>query len=40
VLPDTDPDEVAALVDHVKAFRLPQADGVAREAGRSPEAEP
>jgi uroporphyrinogen decarboxylase len=41
VLPDTDPDEVAALVDHVKAFRLPRAaDSMACEAARSPEVEP
>jgi uroporphyrinogen decarboxylase len=38
VLPDTDPDEVAALVDHVRAFPLPQAAGMEREAGQSPEA--
>jgi uroporphyrinogen decarboxylase len=36
VLPDTDPDEVAALVDHVKAFRLPEAEVTGREDVRSP----
>ena len=35
VLPDTDPDEVAALVEHVKAFRLPQAALMGCEDGGS-----
>ena len=34
VLPETDPDEVAALVDQVQAFRLPVAGSVEAAAGR------
>jgi uroporphyrinogen decarboxylase len=40
VLPETDPSEVAALVDYVKAFRLPQTDAVEPGAGLSAQAEP